>query len=331
MGGTLAVVGIQRVKEEKMEKVNPVFGSSFIQSWYCQDWSAQRWQQELTMMKGVGITELIIQTTVDNTPGIKTVSYPSSINGYTSNPVDMLSLVLIAADDLGMKVRLGVCMNEEWWRKGAAHLEWLIREAEANIQFVNEIAQRYAGHTSFGGWYIPYEISNLTATTQKTQTNLNHFLKRITHAMNMKTPGKTVMISPFYNSKQSLRGSLLNWSAALKTIFSGTSIDILALQDSVGVKYNTVSQLGRLFAYTKKGTDAAGMVLYANIETFSLDTRARGVSAPQGRISAQLAAVNKWVQGYVAFSINHYQRKDSANPAKVRGYTDYFNYYRSNP
>ena len=119
--------------------------------------------------------------------------------------------------------------------------------------------------------------------------------------MKLKTPGKTVLVSPFFNYKL---GYLSVWPTAVKTIFTGTKVNILALQD--GVNYNTSSQILSIFTNTKKGTDAAGMLLYANNETYALDTAENGITASQTRITSQMAAVNKFVKGYVAFSIHHY-------------------------
>lgn len=306
--------------------VKPVFRSSFIQSWYCRNWDSSRWEKELSMLRDAGITEVIIQTTVDTTSGIKTAFYPTSIAGYTANEIDMLDKVLTVADSLEMKVRVGVGFNKDWWSKGAGDRAWLTREANENKLFVDEIAENYAGHPSFGGWHISYEISNITATTSTKQANLNKFYKIMVNEMKLKTPDKTVMVSPFYNSRYSTLGSLTNWSAAIKNIFSDTNVDILALQDSIGVNYNQISQLASIFTYTKKGTDAAKMQLYANNETFAL-TASGLITAPQARLTSQMAAVNEYVKGYIAFSINHYQGKYNEDPAAVKGYTDYMDYY----
>lgn len=306
--------------------VKPIIGSSFIQSWYCEDWNQTRWQNELSMMKDVGISEVIIQNTVDTTPGYQYASYNTSIPGYTSNEVDLLDNVLTVADRLGMSVRIGTGNNDNWWDKGAADTTWLVKEANINKLIVDEITAKYASHSSFGGWYLSYEISNITATTSTRQANLNAFFKPIVSEMDLKTPGKTVMVSPYYNSQYADIGSLSNWSTAIKNIFSDTGVDILALQDSIGAGYNNISQLGNIFTYTKIGTDAANLTLYANTETYT-STRTENILAAQSRISSQLAAENKYVKGYVAFSINHFQGKYCSNPKAVKGYYDYQTYY----
>lgn len=308
----------------------PLFESSFIQSWYCKDWDFNRWQNELAMLKNVGINELIIQNTVDNTPANRNASYKTTIPGYSSNSVDLLETALTAADAIGVIIRVGTGDNEDWWRKGASDSIWLANEANINKQIVDEIASKYASHPSFSGWYLSYEISNITATTKNEQSNLNTFFKSIVSEMKTKTPNKSVMISPFYNSQLGIQigaqVSLTNWAVTLNNVFKGTGIDILALQDSVGADYNKVSQLPSILAATKEGTDAAGLRLYANTETYT-STPTGNVPASQNQIVLQMEAAKPYVTGFIAFSINHYQGKYSDDPSIAAGYDAYKSYY----
>ncbi|MHC1745700.1 MAG: DUF4434 domain-containing protein [Negativicutes bacterium] len=313
-----------------VSSVKPYFSGSFIQSWYCQDWDIKRWHQELSMLRDIGITEIIIQSTVGTTNTDKYASYPSKIAGYRSNDVDLLANALKAADDLTMKIRIGTGDNHEWWKKkvwwkkGAWDRAWLLNEAQENVAIVEEIAEKYTTHFSFAGWYIPYEIYNITAITRRKQADLNAFFKSIVNAMKIRTPEKTVMVSPFYNSKLSMLGPLANWTKALTNIFIGTGVDIIALQDSIGVGYNQVSQLENIFNSAQKAAQAVGAVLYANNETFAL-TENGNIPATQRRITLQIEKVRAYVAGYVAFSLSHYQNKYR----ETNSYMDYKNYYLS--
>lgn len=306
----------------------PIFRSSFIQSWYCRDWNLTRWQTELSMLKDVGINEVIIQNTVDIAPEKIFASYKTAIPRFSSNAVDLIENALTAADAIGVKVRVGTGDNEDWWKKGASDSVWLANEANTNKQIVDEITAKYAFHPSFNGWYLSYEISNISAITQKEQSNLNTFFKSIASEMKAKTPEKTVMVSPFYNSQLEVEGSLTNWTVTLKNVFIGTGVDILALQDSVGANYNTVSQLPSIFAATKEGTDAAGLRLYANTETYT-STSTGNIPASQNQIVLQMEAAKPYVTGFTAFSINHYQGKFCDDPAKAAGYEAYKSYFNA--
>jgi hypothetical protein len=304
--------------------LKPVFSSSFIQYWYAQDWTLERWKQEFTMMKEIGITEIIFQNIADTKE--KYTAYKTNIAGYTSNDIDMLENALTAADGLGISVRMGLGFNGDWWNKNASDAVWLQAEVNNNKAIVNEIVTKYGSHPSLKSWYIPYEFSQFTARTTTTQTNLNNFFKQIVAEIDAKKPGN-VMVAPFYNGKFSWLTSVSSWSTMMQNILKGTGVDIIALQDSVGAGYNTLTQVTSLFSYSKKAAAAIGMKLYADTETFT-STSSGNVSALQSRITSQFSVEKAYVEGFVAFSVNHYQNKNVAT--QLTNYNDYLKYYLLN-
>jgi hypothetical protein len=128
---------------------------------------------------------------------------------------------------------------------------WLKTEAAINKTIASEINQLYGSHPLFGGWYIPYEFSQLTAITKKQRTYLNNFYKEIGSYIKL-ISDDDIMIAPFYNGRFSLLCSPPNWSKMLIDVLYETGIDILALQDSIGAGFNTMEELDELFLYTKK-------------------------------------------------------------------------------
>jgi len=302
-----------------MELIKPVFGSTFVQSWYCRNWNQNRWIQELTMLQNVGINEIIIQDVADTKS--KHAFYPTRIPDYTHNDIDMVGTLLTAADILGMKIRVGLGFNNDWWHKNAKDITWLNNEAAINKSIVDEIMAMYRSHPSLAGWYIPYEFSQFTASTRTDQSNLNSFYKQIANEIKLLSE-QNIMVAPFYNSTYSPQSGFLSWAYMIRNILSGTGIDIIAMQDSVGTGYNTISQLANVYATSKMG--AAEMQLYAVTETFT-STSTGNVSAPQGRINAQLSAEMPYVNGFVAFSFERFQNGN--NDLKLSNYNDYYNYY----
>ena len=135
------------------------------------------------------------------------------------------------------------------------------------------------------------------------------------------------MISPFYYGRLSLEALLPVWSSMLNNILNRTGIDIVALQDSVGVDYNSTDKLNDLYFYTKKGTDKAGVKLYAVTETFST-TSSGNTPVSQNKISRQLSQVEPYVEGFAAFSISHFQNANE--PSQLDYYDAYYKYYLSN-
>lgn len=280
-----------------------VFSGSFIQYWRAKDWDEIRWVKEMMMLKNQGVEELILQTIADTKN--RYAIYPTQMEGYACSDVDMVGTALKAADSAGIKVRIGLGFNDEWWIKNALDRNWLIREAEDNKKIFNEIIEKYGDHPSIGGWYIPHEFYQLTAITPYHQSNLNRFLKEI--ATEIKSKSKMdIMISPFYNSKYTWLMSLNGWSGLVENALRDTGIDIVALQDGIGVRHNNMKQLDNLFSHTKRSTDKLGLRFYGNVETFD-STPTGNIPASNERILRQIFIQQPYVEKFIAFSLNHYQ------------------------
>lgn len=279
------------------------FSSSFIQKWYCKDFTLDRWISELEMLHSGGVNEIILQNVIDIKE--KESYYKTNLYGYKSTENDIISLALEAAKMVGIKVRIGLGENSDWWVRGVIDENWLVREAVENKLIFNEIYELYGQHEALGGWYIPYEFSGHFVVAKKQRNNLNTFLKDISNEIRNKSD-LDIMISPYYNFKLSGRQSLQDWSNAIQEVFKDTKIDIVALQDSIGVQYNNLNNVRELFYYTKQATDELNIKLYSDVETFEKEGSGY-ISVGEEQIERQMRSVRPYVEGYVAFSINHYQ------------------------
>lgn len=308
---------------QKPPKSHPTFNSSFIQYWYCQNWDLQRWMDEFRMLQNIGISEIILQSIADTKS--QHAVYPTEIEGYSSNDIDMVETALAAADVVGMNVRIGLGFNNDWWSMDSHDKAWLEREAEVNTLIFIEISTKYGAHSSLKGWYIPHEFNPLMALFSNQRVNLNQFFKKIAGTIKLHR-SETIMIAPFYNALISGPVTLALWSNIVHTVFEDTGIDILALQDSIGAGFNSLDDLDEIYASTKKATEEIGMILYAVTETF-YDTGSKNLSAPLQQIQSQMFIESAYVQGFVAFSINHYQNGNEPNQVKnyEELYRDYVN------
>lgn len=305
--------------------VKPVFTSSFIQKWYAKDFDNKRWIDEMRMLKDVGIDEIIIQSVVDTKE--KYAFYPTKIDGYTFSENDMVMMALNAAIEVNMKVRVGLAESDDWWYRGWYDFQWLSHEIETNKKIIKEIYDNYSDHDAFGGWYIPYEFSEFFATTKLQQYNLNFFYKNIADEIKNRNSDTNILIAPFYYSNKYKIGCMKRWRKIVENVLENTNIDIVALQDSVGAGFNKINDLGSLFFYTKQATDSLGMKLYADTETFTA-TKNQNISAPNDNIIKQITEEIEYVEGFISFSINHYQNKNIESQSE--NYNNYLNYYNEN-
>lgn len=305
----------------RSRKIHPTFRSSFIQYWYCQHWDYYRWVEEFRMLQKIGINEIILQNIVDTNS--RYAVYPTAMEGYSSNSIDMVEMCLSAADSTGMNARIGLGFNDEWWSIDGSNKTWLEYESEVNVSIIKEVVTKYCGHQSLTGWYIPHEFHPLMALSYDQQNNLNLFFKRIANGIKLDST-KTIMIAPFYNARLSGPVTLAFWSDIIHHVFKDTGIDIMALQDSIGVGFNTLKDLDEIYASTQKATEEIGLHLYAVTETF-METAGRNGPAPLHRIYEQMSKVAPYVKDFMAFSIDHYQ--NGVEPTQVTDYDDYHHYY----
>lgn len=309
----------------KMFRTRPTFSGSFIQYWFCQDWDPARWVQEFQMLQKIGINEIILQNIVD-TKGHYAV-YPTQMKGYSSHKINMVETALTVAASCGMKVRIGLGFNNDWWTIDTHDQAWLKQEADVNQVIATEIIMMYGDHQALSGWYIPYEYNPLMALSPDQQTYLNGFFKEIGETLKSNS-SQSIMVAPFYNARLSGPVTLALWSNTIHHVFKNTGIDILALQDSIGAGFNSLDDLDEIYEATQKACEELGLILYAVTETFE-EGEGEFQAALQGRINEQLSKVSPYVRGLVAFSINHYQNGN--DPNQVKGYEDYSRYYLAHP
>jgi len=302
-------------------KIQPTFSSSFIQYWYCQNWNYDRWIEEYQMLQKIGINEIILQSIADTK--LHYAVYPTKMEGYSSNDTDMVKAALLAADSVGMKVRIGLGFNDDWWSINSHLQRWLEEEAEINTVIVTEIIAMYGEHRALAGWYIPYEFHPLIALDYSQQANLNQFFRKIAETIKLYST-ETIMIAPYYNARLSGPLTLALWSNIFCHVFQNTGIDIIALQDSIGAGYNTLEDLDEIFASTQQAAEEIGLILYAVTETFEEAAKEK-LPAPHRRILKQLSRESAYVQKFIAFSVNHYQNGNELT--QINNYEDYYGYY----
>lgn len=279
------------------------FESSFIQSWYAKDFSKERWIEEFIMLKEKNINEIILQSVFDTKN--KECFYKTKNKEFKSNNIDMIENCLYAAKETDSKVRIGLGESKFWWTLGALDKAWLFNEMKLNIAFFHEIVSKYGDSEVLSGWYIPYELSDYFIATKWQRKNINKFFKYISNNIKEKS-NLNIMISPYFSIRGPRVLTIKAWEKALKEVLSECSIDILALQDSIGAGFNTLQNVEKLFIHTKRATDDLNISLYADTETF----KKRGgklISATEEEFLERAHVIKKYVEGHIAFSINHYQ------------------------
>ena len=167
---------------------------------------------------------------------------------------DPTDAILDYADSHGMKVYVGLWMQELGFGEVAGdvpQLERFLKEAERKSTAAAELTWNlYHRHPSFQGWYIPYELWNFPfgqdRNRNRKQELLRQFLSRVVakckelngrKEADGKGVDRPVAVSAFFNPWFD-RGEAGPDVATntFTSVLTGSGLDTLILQDSVGAK-----------------------------------------------------------------------------------------------
>ncbi len=295
----------------------PALHGSFLQPALGDAWTLKQWRNEFHYMRKAGLDQMVLQWSADSKE--KTTIYPSGVAGYTqSTKHDVVDRALDAADASGAQVYLGLQINDDWWTKYLTDKSWLNNEAKLANALADDLWRRYGHHKSLTGWYLGFEVDN-TATTSAEWDNLVAFYRTVGNHLHKLTPGKPTLISPFFSTTADLSPS--QWQTMWEYVLKRSPIDILALQDGVGVAHATKKQLPDWFSGVGNAirNSRPQMQFWADTETFNLDSEPQPIRS----IVNDMGAVRPYVSSYLSFSFNHYLSPQQVNPLYYQTYLKY--------
>ncbi|WP_270888310.1 DUF4434 domain-containing protein [Pedococcus sp. 5OH_020] len=301
---------------------SPSFSGSFIQPDLVDRWTDAQLSAEMRVLKKACITEEVIQWTADTGASPATRIYPSS-QAPQSTKTDVVGRILAAAHRQGIKVYLGLQTNNDWWTNYANDQAWLDEQAAYANELANDLWKRYGSYKgTLAGWYLSFEVDNFNFPSSTTWDRMRSFYRTVGAHLDHLTPGKPVVISPFYNTSGGLTAS--QWSTMWRDILLGSHVDVVALQDGVGAGHATTDQLPAWFGATRMAIEKASPTtqLWADTETF-IPASTGFLSMPTAQVVADMRAERPYVDRYWSFSYDHYYSPVVVNPAYDKTYRAY--------
>jgi Domain of unknown function (DUF4434)/F5/8 type C domain len=297
----------------------PVLTTSVIQPELADQYSQRQWRRELEAMKAVCMDTLVLQWTADTQK--HTTVYPSGLAGFTQNTQhDLVDQVLRAADAEGMKVWLGTGFNDDWWSNVTYDRAWFLGEIATDKRLMDDLWARYRHHRSLSGWYITQEPWNVdepdAGKRAELAANLRDGLADLTTHAHQATRLPTEIAPFFYPSGGD--PDIGHWKALWSTVLSAAPIDIIVLQDGVGAGHTTIDQLPAWFAATREVIQAVRPATKLWVETETLSIADGWKPMGVNLFIADMLAVRPYVDGFLAFSFNHYQSPQRVNPLYFR-------------
>lgn len=268
-------------------------------------------------MQAVGMDIFIFQWTADGKN--KTTIYPTKLEGWKhAAPYDQLERGLATAQKYDIKVFMGLAFSEDWWEKQGSDRAWLMQQAAAMNQVADEIyANYYARYPqSFTGWYINWEMDNVSGynTDASHRQNMIDALNTVAEHLHSLNPKLVSSIAPYFTTNDGMQSK--EWGSFWQNLLSQTDIDVLMLQDGVGVGHAEVKDIPEWFEAVCAGVHAAGKQCWDDLENFIGESAVNHPAALE-RIIAQHQAAAPYVDKIVTFSFNAAMSPVFGNDAKA--------------
>lgn len=215
------------------------------------------WKPELDAIQAMGMDLLVLNGPFVGTPP-------------EARSPDTLAALFVEAGRRNMGLYIDTLAAPSWWTLEDPRPE--IDRARARVE---DLARRYGHYAAFEGWYIPYELYVFWGAQAELIRTL---YAEIAAACKAATPGKPVLISPFFILDNDGVLGDFRWAAPdeYEAFWSGllrdTAIDIVALQDSgEHLSCYSFEQRRPFFEAMKAACAATGKTLWANLETGELE------------------------------------------------------------
>ena len=285
--------------------------------------TSEQWKAKIKEIRDAGMEYLVLLAVAYEG---KTY-YPSAIqprHDYACD--DPLEAVLEAADEYGIKFFISNDFWSDWRQVEKAMTDetiWTIRE-----KGMEEVAEKYAHHKSFYGWYYPNE-SGLNRNIDEMTIS---YVNRCSRKAKALTPNAITLIAP-YGTKDIIPDD--NYVRQLERL----DIDIVAYQDEVGVRKTKAGSAGKYFeGLNKVHTKASRSRLWADLEIFEFEGevyKSPLLPAPFERIMTQLEDISPFVEKVLVYQYTGMMNKPESNAFaghknSEKLYTDYMNWLKKN-
>jgi len=318
------------VSNSSKNAVKPIVGSWFEFEHHNQPegkyWNSivpkftkEQWKAKIKEMSEAGMEYLVLLAVAYEGKAY----YPSNLqprHDYVCD--DPLDAVLEAADECGIKFFVSNDYWSDWRQPGKAMIDediWRLRE-----KGMEEVAEKYAHHKSFYGWYYPHE-SGLDHTIDETTIE---YVNRCTKIAKALTPNALTLIAPYGTNRVRPDDNYVRQLDRL-------DVDIMAYQDEVGVRKTTAGTAGKYYEGLYLAHAKAGKArFWADLEIFEFEGevyRSALIPASFDRIRIQLEDISPFVEHILIYQYLGMMNKPGSkafagHKDSEKLYSDYMNW-----
>jgi len=239
-------------------------------------------------------------------------SWMPAIRVWTNEDVTPVKRLLDAGEKNGVDIWLGLYLSERgqfnWWNavndntitsQDSATFRYHV---ERSVDLVRDLLEQYGAHPALGGFYYPIEIANLGFEKEENWPLLAWLLDSVATEVH-KLSNKQLAISPFFNVALT---PAEEWGRMWDYVLANSAIDIIILQDGVGVEPHTISEISPFFAAVKNASFRNKKQFWGNAELFTNTSGDRGnmqaSPASIDQIRGQLEIMQYYTNTFVCFS-----------------------------
>ncbi len=282
-------------EEMHKKKIKPIEGSWFEFQHHSaaegkywnqtlEKFTAQQWDEKVKEIAATGMKYLVLLDVAIYDKSF----YPTKLlPKHELNCEDPLETVLTAADKYGIRFFVSNGFFGDW-----TNPVLLMKDPDINklrMSAMNEIAERYAHHKSFYGWYYPNE----TGIEGHYEDFFIKYVNDSSSEAEKLTPGKKTLIAP-YGTRNVKADDI--YTKQLEQL----NVDYVAYQDEIGVEKTRVDESAAFYENLYMVHKNAGRsALWADVEVFRFEGKVYQsalLPAPPDRVIKQLEAVTPFVE-----------------------------------
>jgi hypothetical protein len=282
-----------------------------------QNWGEREWAREFDTFVSAGIdTVVLIRAGLG-----ERLACPSAAIGkrVATLPVyvDLVRMFLDLAAERGIQFFLGLYDSHYFWYR----YDWRT-EVDINLEFIDEVWERYGDAPALRGWYLPHETTDSSLRILDINTTLAGRLREISHL--------PILISPFFLGRADMAATtdprqrprepqehVRIWEEIFAR-YAGL-VDYCAFQDGTV----ELARSAEYFAATAEAARRHGIASWANIETFDRDMPIRFPPTDWRKLAHKLDAVQPHVEKIITFEFSHFLSPNSVWPAARALYDRY--------
>jgi hypothetical protein len=252
--------------------------------------------------------------------------YPSKLKPrHEYACIDPLEAVLSAADECNMKFFVSNDFWSDW--QNVKKMMTDPEVAKLREKGMEEVAEKYAHHKSFYGWYYPNE----TGLSNSFDDITINYVNNCTRIAKRLTPRSINLIAPYGTKSVRIDSEYISQLEKL-------DIDIVAYQDEIGVRKTKVGFAGKYYEGLNKAHAKAGRSrLWADMEIFEFEGdvyKSALIPASIDRILKQMEDISPFVENILVYQYLGIMNKPGSiasvgHPDSGKLYTDYMNWLKT--